>query len=404
MPSLVPQGCAPRAWVLGVVLTVGCGGAVTDDEPLEPMVSDSSDVRMVENAELVEGRWRIGSEPVFSVGWGSGDPDFTWLQSGRILPDGGALVGDYGSGSLFRIAQDGAVLAQWGQKGEGPGEFQGLDAILTDGDSILVSDGRQFRLTVLSFDGEVVGTHRMPGSMLYQLSSILPERRLLFVPGDGYGAVRDIRPEWVFETLPILAWEIDGESADTLAELAHLRRWYGTRGAGPGPIVVKGRTAGFEDGFAWARSDVPEVHWYDAQGRLQQVARWSEEAPELTSATRRAFEDGLRAAMLADGAPEEMVQRRVAELDEGFDLHEGPLPLWRSFHVDRLGNAWLSEYTFIGEFPDRWRVLRRDGALIGWVDVPDVVAVLDVTDDRLLAVRFDELDVPALIMFELIKE
>lgn len=44
----------------------------------------------------------------------------TWLQSGRILPDGGAFVGDFGSGTLYRIGADGSVIARWGGKGEGP--------------------------------------------------------------------------------------------------------------------------------------------------------------------------------------------------------------------------------------------------------------------------------------------
>ncbi|NNF13228.1 MAG: hypothetical protein HKN72_08395 [Gemmatimonadetes bacterium] len=387
-----------------VLMTVACGVGDADEERYEPPTSDLRNEQVVENGELSEAPWRIGAAPLFSVGWADGDPDFMWLHSGRILDDGGALVGDAGVGSLFRIASDGSVVAQWGQQGEGPGEFQGLDAILTDGDSILVSDGRQLRVTVLSSDGEVIDTHRMRGSGLYKISSVLPDQRLLLVPGEGYGPVSEIRPEWVFESLPIIAMEMGGEVADTLVELPHLRRWYGTRGARSGPVVVKGRAAGFGEGFVWARSDEPQVHWYDSEGQLERVARWREEPVQLTSATRDAFKDILRTTLVTAGADEGTVSRRLAELDEGFDLHEGPIPYWRSFHVDRLGNAWLSEYTFTGQFPDRWRVVRRDGVLVGWVDLPDVVAILDITDDRVLAVRFDEFDTPAIVMFGLLKE
>jgi hypothetical protein len=37
------------------------------------------------------------------------------------------------------------------------------------------------------------------------------------------------------------------------------------------------------------------------------------------------------------------------------------------------------------------------------VDLPEVVGILDITDDRILALRRDELDVPAVVMIGLIK-
>ena len=70
--------------------------------------------------------WRSADtpEPVFTVGWGDADPDFTWVQSGRILDDGGAVVGDFGSGTVFRLGPDGSVVDSWGRKGQGPGVFE----------------------------------------------------------------------------------------------------------------------------------------------------------------------------------------------------------------------------------------------------------------------------------------
>jgi hypothetical protein len=68
-----------------------------------------------------------------------------------------------------------------------------------------------------------------------------------------------------------------------------------------------------------------------------------------------------------------------------------------------LGNAWLSEYSLPGQPSDRWRVITRDGTFVGWIALPDVVSILDITDDRILAVRSDELDVPAVVMLQLFK-
>jgi hypothetical protein len=223
------------------------------------------------------------------------------------------------------------------------------------------------------------------------------------VPGDGYGGVNEIRPEWVFETQPVLALDLDGGSTDTLADLPHLRRWLGTRGASPGPIRVRGQASGFTDGFAWARADHSEVRWYDYTGALTQIGRWQEEPAPLTPEWRADVVQFTEKAYASSDAEPAWVAARLAELEEGFDRHEGPLPYWDAFHVDRQGNAWLREFAPLGRPSGRWRVVARDGTFMGWVDVPDVVAILDITDDRVLAVRLDDFDVPAVVMIPLLK-
>jgi hypothetical protein len=396
-----------RGTLLLAALTTACGGAEPEGESSgvsEPLVVDSASVRIVENGRPSAARWRAEALPAFILGWGSGDPTFTWLQSGQILPDGGALVGEFAAGIIYRVGPDGSVVDTWGRKGQGPGEYQGLDALLVKRDSVLVSDGRLRRLTYLSWDGGVLTTQRLAGAFLHQLSSILPDGRLLLIPGDGYAALGETRPEWVFERQPILAISLEGSTPDTLAHLPHLRRWYGTRGGSPGPISMKGRAGGFTEGFAWARADQPEVRWYDGSGRLVQLARWEEDPMPLTPDWRRRVAQFYEDAFRSSGTDEAVVNARLAELEEGLDLHDAPLPYWDQFYVDRQGNAWLGEYALPGEPPVRWRVLTRDGALVGWIDLPDVAYILDIADDRILAVRLNELDVPALMMINLLKE
>jgi hypothetical protein len=359
-------------------------------------------VRIVDGT-AASAAWRTRPSALFTVGWETDDPTFTWVQSGRILPGGGALVGEFAEGTIYRLGSDGAVLGSWGGKGEGPGEYQGIDAIVLAGDSILISDGRLRRLTVLAGDGAVLGTRPLPGAFLHSVSSILSDGRAVLVPGEGYGGVAEMRPEWVFQPQPILAADLDSEAVDTLTSLPHLRRWYGTRGAGPGPVAVKGRAGGFAGGFAWGRSDVPEVRWYGASGDVVQIARWEEEAPPLTPDRRREILQGFEAAIRSSGGDESSVARQLTRLEEGLERHEGPLPYWSYFVVDRSGNAWLSEYLLAPPAPARWRIVTRDGGFIGWLDLPGVISILDITDDRLLVVRWDELDVPAVQMLELIK-
>lgn len=388
--------------ILLVGFAAACGEPAGSNAGLrKPMAQDSAGVRIVENGAAPATRWHVG-EPVLTVGWRADDPTFTWPQSGRISRDGGVLVGDFGAGTIYQIESDGLVSRAWGRKGEGPGEYQALDAILLRGDSIVVSDSRLQRLTLLARDGGVE-TRPLPGSFLHQASAILADGRVLLIPGEGYSGVAETRPEWVFETQPILAVSLDDGAVDTLAVLPHLRRWYGARGASPGPVQVKGRAGGFVGGFAWARSDLPEVRWYDGSGRLVQIARWEEERTPLTSEWRRQMTQAYEDAYRSRGAEESFVKAQLAELRDGLDRYDGPLPLWSELHVDRLGNVWLSEYGIPGDGLDRWRVLTRDGTFAGWVDMRDIVAVLDITDGRVLAVRLNEVDVPAFVVLEVTK-
>jgi len=391
---------------LVAVLAVGvaCCGSGEGSPQAGSVVRDSLGVRIVENAVPSSDNWMVGESPRFVLGWDEQDPTFTWLQSGRILPEGGAIVGDFGSGTLYRVDATGVVRDTWGRNGEGPGEYQGFDAILVHGDSILVSDGRLRRLTLLTAEGEVAGTETLHGSFLHRVASALDDSRLLLVPGEGYGGRSEIRPEWIFEEQPILAATRPEGAVDTLVTLPHLRRWYGERGAGPGPVHVKGRAGGFPGGFAWARSDRAGVHWYDTSGQLVQIARWAAQPEQMSADWSDRFIAAFEVAMRRSGAPEEMIEPRLADMRAGLERFDDPVPYWDNLVVDHAGNVWLRDFSLPGAYEASWTVLRHDGTLLGTVQIPNAVQVLDISERRVLAVYLDDFDVPALVMLDLLKE
>ncbi|WP_405282828.1 hypothetical protein V3331_13280 [Gaopeijia maritima] len=360
-------------------------------------------MRIVENDAVQATAWQVDAAAVFAVGWDAEGPMFTWPQSGRILPDGGALIGEFSEGTIYRIAPDGSVAATWGRKGEGPGEYQAFDAILLHGDSILVSDGRLRRITWLSSEGELLSTRSKAGGFLHRVSAITDDGRLLLVPGGGYSAVDEIRQEWVFETQPILSSYPEGSRVDTLAVLPYLRRWYGSRAAPPGAIRVAGAAGGYPGGFAWARADRPEVRWFDASGELTQIARWNEEAEPFTAEFRSRFLDFFAESAESVGRDEASVAAQRMELEENLDRHDGPLPYWDSFFVDREGNTWTRRYGLPLNPAGEWRIVTRDGELLGWIDLPGVVAILDASDDHVLVALLGELDVSAVALFRIDK-
>jgi len=129
---------------------------------------------------------------------------------------------------------------------------------------------------------------------------------------------------------------------------------------------------GFDEGFAWARSDRPEVHWYDGSGTLLQVARWEDEPAPLDAAWREEFlgEMGRRMGLGAGGGPAAAARR--AEMEERLDLHDGPLAWWGEFRVAASGAVWMGRYAMPLAPPEQWRVVTRDGVVAGWVELPGV--------------------------------
>src|SRR5687767_5441825 len=83
----------------------------------EPAVQDSAGVRIVDNGKAPPLSWRVDISPLFTLGWDTVGPTFTWIQAGQVLPDGGALVADFGAKRIYRLGADGSVVSTWGREG-----------------------------------------------------------------------------------------------------------------------------------------------------------------------------------------------------------------------------------------------------------------------------------------------
>ncbi|MEK9500238.1 hypothetical protein [Gaopeijia maritima] len=156
---------------------VGCADTSPDTAGYQA-VRDSAGVRIVDAGAPTASGWQVSSAPRHMLGWGPDDPDFTWIPAGRILPDGGAVLGEGREGRLYWLNAEGAVRATRGQRGEGPGEFQSIAGLVLDGDGVVAFDARLARLTRLSEGDEAFSTRRL-FAPLAMASSIDREGRVL---------------------------------------------------------------------------------------------------------------------------------------------------------------------------------------------------------------------------------
>ena len=87
---------------------------------------DSAGIRIIENARPADDSrlaWRIGAEPVVSIGEVVGDEAYLLYQANdaTILPDGRIVIANTGTNELRVFDAAGMHLATWGGEGEGPG-------------------------------------------------------------------------------------------------------------------------------------------------------------------------------------------------------------------------------------------------------------------------------------------
>ncbi len=154
--------------LVGAVVAVARGAAAEaqDREWLSPLVEEVA----IED--------RVGS--LF------GDP-----SGMRASPRGGFVMYDWGDSAFREYSASGDVLWKSGSPGDGPGDFgMPLDYEFDADGNLLVVDAARVRLTVLSPDGAVVGTHRLPNAR-----QILPAG---FV-SNGWAVMPNRRPDslWV---------------------------------------------------------------------------------------------------------------------------------------------------------------------------------------------------------------
>jgi hypothetical protein len=130
---------ARLAALAALPLLAACGG---EAGAAAPVVRDSAGVRIVENARPAWGEgegWRSSPEPLVDVGLAEGDAAY---QFGRVagalrLDDGRIVVADGQANELRWFDAAGRHLKTAGRKGGGPGEFDGLHALLRlPGDSV----------------------------------------------------------------------------------------------------------------------------------------------------------------------------------------------------------------------------------------------------------------------------
>ena len=392
----VPLKPTPLSLGLSALTCLGasaCGGG--DSGPPGVAVRDSAGVTIVENL-AVEGRvapWSIDPRPVFRSGWAQGEPEFQSVRDGAVGSDGRLIVADAGANVLYVFSPDAGSWEALGRAGQGPGEFGAIQGIVALGaDTFLVADRGNQRGTIYRGVEPVTELRYEP----FKADAVfVPIGR---VAGDyvlaprGFALRPDAQPGW--DEYPILR-SPDLVEADTVTTVAAFEN-PGSRSSNPVRHFGMSEMSG--DHIVHGRTDIPEISWFDLDGRLIRRARWDIEPRSAGEEDWARYEEGIRERQSARD-PEEF-ERDLARLREDFG---GLMPLFRWVLGDPAGNVWLSEFDFVDIWPAGYAIVAADGTWLGEIEFPVPIQVLDITESHVLGVERNELDVQAVVLYRIVK-
>ncbi|MDT8367912.1 MAG: hypothetical protein RQ745_01805 [Longimicrobiales bacterium] len=382
-----------RAFALSATTLLLASTACDAPESTPGLVTrDSAGVAIAINADFDPPEWEVG-EPLLALGSTSdeGPEQFFRVGGARIVEVGEErvlFVADGGASEIRRFAMDGKFLGAWGRRGEGPGEFGAPGPIwAVPGDSVAVWDRRNGRLSVFDFEGNLGREMaRIPMPNVEPVAprpdgSLLVTSNLLRMSEEFTMAELDIalvHPDGRVDSLPSQPLALFGQVGET-----------------PRPFIVTphfgARTvvAGDSTGYWVATGQKDELMRYTSTGALGLIARWPE-----------------RERSIPPGAVEALLEEQLAQVPEAmhadFRRQHAATPTAEAAAATGYaiagpdGELWFET----PEIPDRegtvWRVVNREGRLIGRLRLPEFperFLPLDVGRDYLVGIVRDEVGV-----------
>ena len=378
-----------------------CGEGTGLREAVQIQIRDSAGVRIVEyaGAPEVEAPFALASEPLYRHGANPGDYEFLFVDAGRLLPDGSAVVAWY-SGMVV-LSPDGTTHEVLATAGEGPGEVISPHAVFVLGqDSVLVPDDRLSRLT-LFVGNSVARMSSLPRAAHFGVAGIGASGELLLMNRFPASLWIDIEDEWLAGHMTL--FDTETGALDTVASYDHFPR---QRSGEESPIIrPMGEVTVAAGRYVYTRSDRPEITWRLPDGTVTQIARWRPEPNLLAAELLEHGEAYIRVLYRrhrvgSEARREDIIQEDMAEYRA---MIGQPVPFFGSPFADADGNVWLPSYR--PAYPEEgspYTVISPDGEWLGQVETPPRFRILDVTGGLVLGVLRNELDIETVAVYELV--
>lgn len=339
--------------------------------------------------------WTVAPQPRAMFGQSDDWPGgvFAGIVDVARAPDGTIVVADSESASVSFFSADGTLIATVWRRGEGPGEFSRISALLADREGrLFVFDRGHQRVSEYTLTGDFVGD-----AGLFRGASDRPIGGVAQY-GDG---------SWY-------AWEADRMAGSEMGEMARDTVGYYQFAGGevgnllarvPGAItshfefqgrgslrhaLLTPRPLGVVRGncLLLGPSDTPVLRVLDQSGTGVGEVTLDIEVDRTTDEHRRQWASATRAGLsglagFIQGFSIRRMSRRVGMAER--------VPYTDDLVVDELGYIWSQRYE-LSDYADsaEWLVFTEAGTRIGTVTLPVALRVKEISTDAILGVHTDE--------------
>lgn len=393
------------------LLLAACGNPDAGDPTVSVVERDSAGITVVEILADPRAVPRARLKETELVISGEAPPYFGRLGDARWLADGTIAVADRQADRVFVFGQDGRLLRTLGRSGSGPGEFTNIRGLYPKGDSLLVHDLGQDRLTLFAPHGRVVRTVPLPKTVTENEY----ERYYAMAPVAGGGMVGYRLHNDYGQEVELAPY------ARLLRNQAIISRHDGSGTPIPGPEIrfpgsksvamTPGGGRFMDIGVPFAGRPLVDVtphrvvyghgdrYQYTLAGpdlRPRRVVRWPTAAQPLTQ------EEVERLRSLQDSIWSPYMSRETVR-----DIHAvlfGPellpeaRPALQELRADPIGRVWAGRWEASDDTAPLFFVHDPAGQPLFSVRLPVGSELADVSRDRVLLITRDSLDVESLVI------
>lgn len=400
-------------FLLGL-LAAACRPGVDQPEPDElaldevnPPFSESHDsagIRIVENARAAEGSrlaWRIGPESAVSIGAVEGEEPylFQWVRSAFMMSDGRIVVADGGTDEIRVFTATGTHLVSWGGKGQGPGDFGNLyRADPWPGDSVVAWYSGNYGISFFDAGGRFGHSFVLRSDLARWMRP-----RPLAVREDG--TILSVVGE-VADSLQVEIWDGEGRLHGSLGrqpneELITARGPRGHAETVPAAYSSELVLAAWGDLVVASPNKPYEIRAFRADGTLARIVRREHVPVAPAEADRQVFleqrKDMYRSSVDASTrqrVSEALLEEQIWPFLETFTLAEH-FPAFSTIMADGAGHLWVREYDLPREENPvpLWTVFDPEGRVLGFVETPEGLDILQIGEDFILGRAKDEFEV-----------
>ena len=374
---------------------------VDDRQSSTAIVRDSAGVRIVENTTghwESKDQWYLGSTPALDIGGGETDANYQLFRVRGVmrLSDGTVVVANDGSHELRFYDADGNHVRTVGGQGRGPGEFTEIfHAVPCGTNSIVTFDRQSRRVSVFDAVGQFLHSFS-PASLIEggwpPLSiSCQPGGRMAVVGRGGSPGPSLAEPGPSRRSVPIFIGQTDGDSFKRFGVVdgSESYLWRSERAGylSPRPFGTVTSVAIANDRLYVATGDRYEIEVYTLEGDLTELIRKRYTPPRVTAGDIQRFKEVMLDTL--------SFPRRRQLVEPLFDQvqHRETMAAYGRMLVDGTGHLWVEEYLRPGDEQPLWTVFTPEGKMLGDVETPPDLQLVQVGRDFVLGVRKDQLGV-----------